>query len=223
MEAKTNPKFLEKSFNLLGHIYNPLKRVFLGNQPEKAISKSIPFIESDTHFLVVGSGADNTVIELVQNKKCEQITHVDISSVLSKKGQNRFEIDCPKSSVPVNYVVQPFLEFNSNEKFDAIVFPFYLDVFAEDEVRLNIAHSVSLMENRGKFYVIDFISSEDISAKNRMLIKLLYVLFYPFTTIKRSQVPDYKSLFGEFGLVESERKLFCSNRYSLQVFTFRKE
>tara|TARA_R110002050_G_scaffold149463_1_gene276117 strand:+ start:170675 stop:171358 length:684 start_codon:yes stop_codon:yes gene_type:complete len=217
----SNPNYLGKSFNLLGHIYNPLKRFFLGNLPENVIATAVPSIRKHEHFLIVGAGADNTVLELVKHNKCTQITHVDISSVLSKKGKKRFRKTHPNSTLLVDFIVQPFLSFTSDTKYDAVIFPFYLDVFSEEEVRMNIQHSKKMMNKDGIFYVIDFNSSNDASVKNRVLVKLLYRLFYPFTRVKRNAVPDYTQLFMEAGMVELERRLICDSRYTFHEFTLK--
>ena len=97
---------------------------------------------------------------------------------------------------------------------------FYLDLFTEWEVRENIEKMNMLLIPQGVVYVVDFLSNPDVSKQNALLIKLLYALFYPFTGIYRTEVPNYKEIFKEFDFELVKENTFFKNRY--QVLAFRR-
>ena len=59
---------LKLGFNLIGKVYNPIKRLVLGNTPELLIAYAVSKIKPSGHVLVIGGGGDNTVLELL---KCD--------------------------------------------------------------------------------------------------------------------------------------------------------
>ena len=215
---KSNPKVVRQGFNVLGFFYNPLKRIFLANQPEIVISESISEMAFHSNVLVVGGGSDNTLLELFQNQICNTVTHVDISSVLSEKASIRLREKDPEVMDAVKFIAQPFLGIESVESFDAVIFPFYLDLFLLDEVKENIKKTKSLLLPDSRVYVIDFNSNKNSTLLNRLKIKGLYLLFYPFTRIYRKSVPDYDSVFSDLGFTKVKEQKFFKELYQLKVF-----
>lgn len=215
---KSNAFSLEQRFNLLGHIYNPLKQIFLANEPEKVIAKVI--LKMGFHFrvLVVGGGADNTVSELFFRNKCTTVTQVDISSVLTKKAQIRLKNKNAAWFRKAKFITSPFLEYESGEKYDAIISPFYLDLFTEWEVKENIEKMKTMLPNGGLIYVIDFANSSKQSTSNKWLIEMLYLLFYPITEVYRKEVPNYRKLFNECGFVLVDESAFSNSLYQNLIF-----
>jgi hypothetical protein len=220
--SNTNPVKLKRSFNFLGHFYNPLKQFFLANTPEKVISKSVPYFGKHQNILVVGGGADNTVQELIKNACCSEITHLDISSVLSEKAKLRIPSAQNRKNVNVNFVVCAFLEYEPEIKYDAMVFPFYLDLFFTQEVIENINKAKGLLSSNSSIYVIDFAASKDLNWFNDGVVKLLYLLFYPLTNVFRKSTPDYNTLFLNNGFVKKRELAFYNGLYSFKEFEWLK-
>lgn len=210
----TNPRHIRSGFNFLGLFYNPLKRFFLQNNPEKAIRSFIPKIRPVDFALVVGGGADNTLIELFNHDKANHVTHVDISWVLSEEGSNRWHSHINYEPGKVSFRVTPFLDFKG-KKFDAVIFPFYLDLFQTDEVMKNIYKAKEHLVNGGFIYVIDFYAT---SFFDRFKIWVLYFLFSPFTGVFRSKLPKYEKLFAEAGFEKYGRTWNYKDNYQMTVF-----
>ena len=215
---KSNARRLGNMFNLLGHIYNPLKRVFLANQPEKVINQAVASMDFYSSVLVIGGGADNTLIELLAQNKCDNITHIDISSVQTQKGKDKLQSENKEWFKKVAFKTIPFLDFHTNLKFEAIVCPFYLDLFTEWEVRENIEKIKTHLSKDGLVYVIDFSSRASTSKQNILLIKILYSLFYPITGVYRTKVPNYKDLFKEKGFELFAEQVLYNGRFQVLAF-----
>ncbi len=214
----SNPLQLKRSFNFLGHFYNPLKQIFLANTPEKVISKSVPHFGLHRNVLIAGGGADNTMQEIIKNECCPEITHLDISSVLSGKAKARFQNAQFEMGANVKFVVSPFLEYETETKFDSMVFPFYLDLFTNEEVIENIHKAKSLLSNNSSIYVIDFSPAQDLGWFNDLVVRALYVLFYPLTNVYRKSTPDYTKLFLNNGFVKKKELKFYKGLYSFKEF-----
>ena len=189
---RTRPEILRKNFNILGGVYQPLKWLFMANRPEKVISKSVAKLPPHSNCLVVGGGADNTVLELLRLQKAQWIVHVDISEKMSQKAKSRCRKEFPFAT-NVKFEVTPFLEFDSRQKMDAIVFPFYLDLFEDSEILENLFHASKMLSPGGSIYVIDF-QKENSTKWQKWKARVLYVLFQPFTKVSRSNFPDYEKL-----------------------------
>lgn len=213
-----NSRKSASGFNLLGYFYNPLKRIFLHNKPERAITNVLANVPLSQNILIVGGGADNTIAELLRLKRCSQITQVDISSVLTRKAKQR-NAKFESNLLPPNYVVSPFLNWNSEQRFDWVIFPFYLDLFADEEVIKNIDQVKKYLNLDGRVLVIDFISDQKMSMVNSWLIKALYFLFYPFTGNFRNQIPDYQTLFSNRGFQQEGFPILYKEQYEGRVFS----
>ncbi|MGB0390134.1 MAG: class I SAM-dependent methyltransferase [Salibacteraceae bacterium] len=190
-------KRLKLGFNLLGNIYNPLKKYFLKNQPENAIAIGVSRLKRlYTKILIVGGGADNTIEELLKLESVIEITQVDISETLTNKSKKRIQSGVkPKHNVC--YEVNAFLDWQSLKKFDLIICPFYLDLFGDEEILKNLEKMKSMLNPEGEILVIDFKSFANQSIRQQWQLRILYLLFYPFTGIIRKATPDYLTLFDK--------------------------
>jgi len=191
----------------------------MANMPEKVLENSIASFEFHSKILVVGGGADNTAIELLRNHKCDELTHVDISNVLSAKGKARLLNQFPESESSIEFMVKPFLDFESKRVFDAIIFPFYLDLFQDDEIIENIEKLKMHLHKNGAVYVIDFLSSS--TKWQRFKEWGLYFLFQPLTKVNRRKFPEIEKLFVQCGFIQTQSKRFengfyCSGKYVLE-------
>jgi len=191
----------------------------MGNTPEKIIAKSIPEMGFHRHILVVGGGADNTLIELIRNKKCDHLTHIDISEVLSRKAKLRLENSRLSNKIKTDFIVKDFLSMGSDLQFDALVFPFYLDLFENSEIEENIAKVKKILKENGAVYVIDFSSSTQSNLWQKIKERGLYTLFFPVTKTTRKTFPDYKQLFEKWGFKETHSSTFKNGFYKFLKFT----
>lgn len=205
-----------RNFNLLGYFYNPLKRVFLWNRPEKVITKSIALINPDSNVLVVGGGADNTIQQLLKQEKAKAITHLDISKVLSEKARKR--IKNVSGCEQVNFEIKPYLEMDAKPVFDVVILPFYLDLFDAIDLEKNINHTAKNLKPNGQVYVIDFSSSQNQTLWMRLKVRILYLLFYPVIGNRNTRIPDYDVFFKECGFKKEFEKCFYNGFYSIKAF-----
>ena len=204
-------------FNVLGWIYNPLKSFFLGKGPEEIIVEAVKQLPTVKKILVVGGGADNTIVELLSLKKTEQIILVDISDVLLKKAQSRI-VESPYDITNVSFELTPFLKYWSTQKFDVIIFPFYLDLFSDEEIMENIKKAKRMLSSKGQMMIVDFSNSEKLNVWNRSKVFLLYVLFYPISGNIRKSIPPYSVLMSAYGVKKKTCGYSSNNLYQWLLF-----
>ncbi len=215
-----NSNQLKWRFNLVGRFYNPVKRLVLGTTPEAVIGKTIKELETFHNVLVVGGGADNCVSELIQNQKSKKITLVDVSATLLEEAKVRIQ-NRNTSKVDIALINCAFLDFESTKKFDLVIFPFYLDLFSDQEVHQNIMHVSSKLNNMGKVLIIDFSSSKKQSFINQVKVALLYALFLPISGTFRLAIPNYYLLFSTFDFQLIRERTHASRLYNSQIFQYR--
>ena len=190
----------------------------MGNVPEKIISEVIPNMDFHKHVLVVGGGADNTVTELIRNKKCERITYIDISNILAAKAVLRLNSSGLMGKLQTDFIVKDFLSMESERVFDALVFPYYLDLFENSEIHENIVKTKRILNQNGVVYVIDFASSIKSSAWQRIKEWGLYFVFHPITKVNRRTFPNHKQLFEKNGFKQTHSSTYKNGFYAALTF-----
>ncbi len=209
---------LKIGFNLIGKFYNPIKRLVLGNTPEQVIAYAVSKIKPSGNVLVIGGGGDNTSLELLKLENVKSVTLIDISSVLLDVASQRLRLHARYADAQLEKV--SFLDFQTSSKFDCIISPFYLDLFADQEILDNIKRFNELLNVNGKILVIDFSNNQDSSKKGRIIIAFLYAVFFIITRSFRFRIPLYKPLFLSVGF-ELSYKEFIKGTY--QILSFRRK
>lgn len=183
-------KTLKRHFNSIAPFYNFIKRIVLNNGTETAIEFFIPFSKPHGRILVVGAGNDNSVIELNKCSAVLEIVHLDISSRMTELARKRNR----SLSTPCGYSTVSFSDFQSDQKFDQIIMPFYLDLFSDSMVVEQLQIAKRFLSSQGKVVIVDFDSSSELGWVNQLRIQFLYGIFWPITGNIRSKIPDYTAL-----------------------------
>lgn len=214
-----NPDQLKRRFNLIGRFYNPVKRTVLGDHPEFVIQKAIQNLGDCSNILIVGGGADNTLSEIITHQKAQKVCVIDISSNLLQEARLRIQ-GLNMHGIEVEMINSAFLAEYSTEKYEVVIFPFYLDLFSDKEVTQNIVHLKTKLKNKGLVVVIDFSSRQKLSLMNKLLIAVLYVIFIPISGLIRFSIPPYFYLFSKCGFHRKESYPSQSKLYETQIFEY---
>lgn len=194
-------------------LFNPLKKIILGDEPNTLLKK-IEVSKEWSKVLIVGGGNDGLLKQILNTSRVDRIDYLDISSSsihLSKKTVRDHR---------VNFIRADFTSFDSDQRYDAIIFPFFLDMFYDPEILTMIYSSRKLLEDNGFLIIIDFENSG--SRKHMLLIRILYLLSIPLNLRMRWKIPDFNTLaklggFDRVGKVLSEQR-----HYSISAFTILK-
>lgn len=206
---------LKTGFNLIGNVYYPIKQLVLGDSPELVIAYAVSTLKPSGKVLVVGGGGDNATLELLNRRQVKSITLIDISFVLLEKAKQRLMGHPRLSEVKMHEI--PFLDYQTDVKFDYIICPFYLDLFSDIEVQKNIYRFKELLTTEGEVVVIDFCEKESSSTTGRMFVAFLYTLFFAITRTLRFHIPFYTKIFQALEFEITYQELF-HRRYQILGF-----
>jgi len=192
----------------------------MANNPEKVLSKCIENLPFHSRILVVGGGADNTVLELLKREKCDKILHVDISNVMSILAKERLNSLPQEQKEKVDFLVSSFMRFSPDrtQSFDAVIFPFYFDLFEDAEINLNLNWLKKFVSGKTSIYIIDFQNNSTKNVWKRIKEVGLYVLFQPITKVKRKSFPKLKNLFEKNGFSTQKKESFFNGFYTFLEF-----
>lgn len=144
------------NFNSIAPFYDFLVRVAFGKELWKAQEHYLNRISKDDKILVLGGGTGH-ILDWIPNG-CD-ITFLDQSERMLARAMNRRE---------VNFIHQDFLKFDTTEKFDWIICPFFLDCFSEGYLTHVFDKIRSLLAHDGKLNVTDFYPQENVWAKTKL-------------------------------------------------------
>jgi len=107
-------------------------------------------------ILLVGEGHGRFLEELCRASLDSAICYVDASAEMSRVARARIEADNAGRARPVEFQAIPILQFQTKRAFDLISTQFFLDCFAEEELRRIIAKLANLLQAGGTWIVTDF-------------------------------------------------------------------
>lgn len=214
-----NSNQLKRRFNLIARFYTPVKRIVLGDDPEFVIQKAIQNLRDYSNILIVGGGADNTLSEIITHQKARKVSVIDISSNLLQEARLRIQ-GLDLHGIEVEMINSAFLAEYSTQKYDVVIFPFYLDLFSDKEVMQNIVHLKTKLKDSGLVVVIDFSSRQKLGLLNKSLIAALYVIFIPISGLIRFSIPPYFHLFSKCGFHRLEAYPSQNKLYETQTFAY---
>ncbi len=108
-----------------------------------------------------------------------------------------------KTKSSIKFVNEDFLKFNSENKFDVIICPFFLDVFTENELQKVIQKLLFQLNLKGKLLITDF----DPNSTTFLNKALLWCMFRFFTIFSKIENSKYNHLFEKVNTSKELLKL----------------
>ena len=154
-------------------VYDFLKRIVFGKTLNNAASHYLSELPKSAVVLIVGGG---TGASLPHFTKQHDVHFVDASGRMIRVAKKR-----PKDAT-VHFYTQAFNPALFNQKFDAICFPFFLDLFDQKEAidLLNEVHN--LLKPDGKLVITDFYPVETLQNWRQKLVLRTVIVFFNVTT-----------------------------------------
>lgn len=143
-------------------------------------------------MLIVGGGNDASLNTVLHHSEVSEVVYVDISAVfvnqVKKAHKNHPHIQ------KVRFVVADFFNWPETSSCDHIIMPFFIDLFADEQVIQIFNKSAELLSPKGQLHVIDFNVTPSTEGVIKPVIKLLYAFFSLGTQQLRNYTPNYFSL-----------------------------
>lgn len=166
--------------------YNKVVRLAYGKSFYKFQAEVINN-EIGKEVLVVGAG-NRGIISLL--KEDRNYCLIEKSKVFSTQLKNQTQ-----HKKEFQIINEDFFSWKPHQKFDLVIFPFFLDLFTRKEQQNIFLKTFKLLNDDGKVLIIDFEPPK--SFLERIHIKLLYLLFRSLDGITGEEIICPKSLNTE--------------------------
>lgn len=194
-------------FNLIAPVYDALVRLVFGNtlyQASTELSSSVP---PGARVLVLGGGAGKLLPHL---KRC-QVVYLEKSSGMLEIARRRELIG------EVEFVEVDFLTWNTDQQFDVVVCPFFLDVFTFENLKLALAKIKPMLHEEGQVMVTDF----QITGKRHhtLLVKIMHIFFRLTAKLESRQLLPIRAVMKEEGYAEQKQTTYLNGLLFSALYT----
>lgn len=190
-------------FDRIANYYDVLSRMVFGNQLDQASFRFLPKIIEGSNVLIVGGGRGRILTKI---PKGVEIDYLELS-------EQMIRISKTKSYRSVNFIHDDFLKFETKRNYDYIVFPYFLDVFAENHLSMAILKASSLLKPSGSLLITDFQFSDKWHQK--LLLQTMHLFFRYTVRLESSELQQIRGHLSNQGYKEVK----ISESYGGMIFT----
>jgi ubiquinone/menaquinone biosynthesis C-methylase UbiE len=183
-------------YRFLAPVYDSLVKFVFGNALLEATIHYFPEIGIGSNVLVVGGGSGQLLPYLSGNYK---VSYLDKSASMMNRAKMR-------GSHSVKFFREDFLQFEPQEKYDIIIFPFVLDSFNGEVLEEVLDRTTQLLTEGGRTFVTDFEPGKNRSQK--LLIMTMIVFFRWITDLKISGLQEIQDVLVARGFELKKSKLW---------------
>ncbi|MEQ8581835.1 MAG: class I SAM-dependent methyltransferase [Marinoscillum sp.] len=195
------------SFDGVAWFYDWLATLVFGSQWNQVQQAPAENLTGKRRVLIVGGG---TGILLNKILGVERIVFLELSEKMIAKTQAR----CLHPQV--DYVYADFFQWQTSEKFDAIVMPFFLDCFGPEKLEMAIIKARELLVQDGELHVIDF---QPASHWKNAQIRLMYLFFRIFSGLEGKALLNIDRLVRKIFFAQKSEVLFTRGWIFYRVYS----
>lgn len=207
----------DQKFDRLSGIYDFLVSLVFGKSLRKAQCHFLSELPEEGSALIMGGGSGWILEEISQRKPKLEITYVEASKKMLERAQKRTFVN------PISFVHGNEQMIPGEETFDALITPFFLDLF--DPVRLLATMSLldQALSRKGLWLFTDFYVPTEGWTKHfsRFLIYVMYRFFRMLCRIDARRLPDFDQAFQIAKYEEKDTCYFYSG--IIRTMTLRKK
>ncbi|MEQ9468812.1 MAG: class I SAM-dependent methyltransferase [Ekhidna sp.] len=180
-------------FDHIAPVYDRLARLVFGGDVLKSQLRFLDQVKSSDRVLILGGGTGQLLEHL---PKCKEVDFVEKSSKMITRAKSR------KSDQAINFIHKDFFEFETNQKYDMIICPFFLDCFNPESLYKALHKTKSLLSEEGKLIVSDF----DQKGTGKTLSCFMHLFFRVISNLQSKQLGAIHSevIAGGFSMIEEE-------------------
>lgn len=172
-----------RGFDPIAPFYDALKTMVFFGHLDSLQAKAVRLIPDGSKALVLGGGTG----KLLESFGRSEVTYLELSARMIQRAKKR------QTSAFVNFVEIDFLEWQSQERFDVVICPFFLDLFPSGQL-IEVIHKIHThLKAGGELLVIDF------NGKSKAWVHggLLRAMFFFFYSIEAIEIRTYNGMFEE--------------------------
>ena len=164
------------NFDVLAPVYDALVRLVYGNTLHKANIHFLDKISSRARVLVLGGGTGKILAHLKNNP----VVYIEKSKNMLERAKKR-----PYKG-RVDFICADFFTWQSDQSFDVVICPFFLDVFSETNLKLVLKKINDMTVVDGKLIVTDFQNTGRYD--HRILLSSMHLFFRITTQLEGHQL-----------------------------------
>ncbi len=199
------------NFDKVAGVYDLLTYVVFWGRIQKAQGCFLNEIEENQRILIAGGGTGNIIKQLSKLDIALHVTYIEPSGKMITKAKKRV-----RGKLEVQFV-QNFLENVrlARENYDAIVTPFFLDVFDAAQLDLIINQLIVAKTKKGIWLLSDFHHSMYRSTWKRRLLSTMLLFFRYTALLPATKLLNFDEIFHQKGLSKRKERFFaCKTIYS---------
>ncbi len=214
----------QNSFDGIAGVYDLLARLVFGNRLHRAQCMMLPEISEQASVLILGGGTGKILDALFLHQPDVQVTYVEKSERMIHKAKCGLS---PLREKQVLFVHAGFEDWDSDQLFDIVLCPFFLDLFTDTKLEQQILPAIKQrMKPAGKLLVTDF-TIEESSTWNkcwqRILLKVMYRFFKYTARLEASNLPCIHHALTHAGFVSLSKYFFCGNMVFAAAYAIRQD
>ncbi|MEP1095013.1 MAG: methyltransferase [Cyclobacteriaceae bacterium] len=192
------------NFDFVAPFYDWLAMLVFGETIERSTSHYLSEIGKDANILIVGGGTGNILKSL---PKCNQITYLEKSVKMmtrsKRKARNR----------AMQFVEMDFLDFETTDRYDFLICPFFLDCFQEATLTEVLNRIKQLLRYNGRLIVSDFQSKPEPT-----LFKFMHYFFRIFSSLESKKLKDIHQFIIQREFQTEKEEFFHKNMIFSRVY-----
>ncbi len=184
-----------RGYDRLARVYRPLEWCLFGNQLQRsrvALIRELPAVE---RVLVLGDGDGRFLEAFCRSQSRALVDSVDFSPKMLKLQADRLTASVPLANVRFHRTDVRRVQFDAGG-FDLLACNFFLDCFAEADLKVLLPRWLAWLKPGGWFYFSDFAIPHSgwWRWKGAVDQLLMHALFRWQTALPNRRLPDFDSL-----------------------------
>lgn len=196
------------NFNFIAPVYDGLAKMVFGDAQQKAQTYFLTRIPQNAQVLILGGGTGLLLAELLQTGLPQRVLYVEASEKMLQKARHRMKN--VNTSCTVDFRLGTEKDILPTEKFHAILTPFVLDLFPEEEVKNMIQTLAPCLLPSGLWLHTDFHFSRGLKKQwwQKPLLWAMYKFFRTVSRVPAHRLPRFEPLFRQAGFQQKESAFF---------------
>ena len=177
-------------FDRLAAIYDFLARLVFGGAIDKAQQVHLAHLPPGATALVLGGGTGRFLPALLRINPDARVVFIDASSGMISRAARRV-----KGTGQVRFIHGTEEDIPAGD-YDAVITPFYLDLFSDPELADVLARIGTHLKPGALWIVAEFGTER---GWHRLMIRVMYLFFRYATGLTTRALPDWAGALGQAG------------------------
>lgn len=183
---------MRNDYDFIAPMYDCGVRLLFGKGVSQAYTHHLRLVSSNERVLVVGGGSGRLLTSL---SKGARVDYVELSGKMIMRARKYRLSD-------ICYYQEDFFCFTSDVTYDWVLFPFFLDLFSQEEIADLLKKTETLLAGEGKLIVSDF--NPPTSWRHRLLIGFSITSLRIAVSLRISRLAPIREVLSREGYESKE-------------------